>query len=131
MYTLFVILIVAVAFLMMLIVLIQESKGGGLSSNFSAANQLAGVRKTTDFVEKMTWGLAVALVVLSIACSYVAPTASQDQSVLERPAAEQSTSNPNNLPGFGAAQQDAKAKENAPATAKPAETEKPAAEKAN
>ena len=78
MYYLFVILIVIAALLMIGIVLIQESKGGGLSSNFSAGNALAGVRKTTDFIEKATWGLAIAMVVLSIFCAYSAPdTASQ------------------------------------------------------
>ena len=63
MYTLLVILIVIAALLMIGIVLIQESKGGGLASNFSAYNQIGGVRKTTDFIEKTTWGLAAAMVV--------------------------------------------------------------------
>ncbi|HCD78001.1 MAG TPA: preprotein translocase subunit SecG, partial [Prevotella sp.] len=58
MYTLFLILIVLAAVLMIGIVLIQESKGGGLASNFSSSNQIMGVRKTTDFIEKATWGLA-------------------------------------------------------------------------
>ena len=57
-YTLFVVLIVLVSILMVLIVLIQESKGGGLASNFSSTNSIMGVRKTTDIVEKITWGLA-------------------------------------------------------------------------
>lgn len=72
-YTLLVVLIVLVAILMIFIVLIQESKGGGLASNFSSTNSIMGVRKTTDIVEKLTWGLAVALVVISLACAYVAP----------------------------------------------------------
>ena len=105
MYNLFVIFIVIAALLMIGIVLIQESKGGGLSSNFAASNQIMGVRKTTDFIEKATWGLAAAMVVLSVICAYVAPSAgTQDQSVLENIATEQSTTNPNNLPGFGASQ---------------------------
>lgn len=104
MYNLFVILIVLAALLMIGIVLIQESKGGGLSSNFASSNQIMGVRKTTDFIEKATWGLAAAMVVLSVFCAYVAPTASTSESVLENIATEQSTTNPNNLPGFGASQ---------------------------
>ena len=103
MYTLLVILIVIAAFLMIGIVLIQESKGGGLASNFSSYNQIGGVRKTTDFIEKTTWGLAIAMVVVSIACAYVAPKASTDGSVME--GIENPTTNPNNLPGFGASQQ--------------------------
>ncbi len=82
-YYLFVILIVIASLLMIGIVLIQESKGGGLSSNFSAGNQLAGVRKTTDFIEKATWGLAIAMVVLSVLCAYFAPTAMTEQSAVE------------------------------------------------
>lgn len=51
-YILFVIFIVIASILMIGIVLIQESKGGGLASNFSSSNAIMGVRKTTDFVEK-------------------------------------------------------------------------------
>ncbi|HEY9551908.1 MAG TPA: preprotein translocase subunit SecG [Prevotella sp.] len=105
MYTLFVILIVLASILMIGIVLIQESKGGGLSSNFSSSNAIMGVRKTTDVVEKATWGLAIAMVVISISCAYVAPKATTDQSVLEKAATETQTTNPNTTPGFGASQQ--------------------------
>jgi preprotein translocase subunit SecG len=102
MYTLFVILIVVASILMCFIVLIQESKGGGLASGFSSSNQIMGVRKTTDFIEKTTWGLAIAMVVLSVASAYVAPVATSSESVIEKAATDQSTTNPNNLPGFGA-----------------------------
>jgi len=104
-YTLFVILIVLVSILMIGIVLIQESKGGGLSSNFSSSNAIMGVRKTTDVIEKATWGLAVTMVVLSIACAHVAPKASTDSSVLEKSATETQAANPNTTPGFGTSQQ--------------------------
>jgi preprotein translocase subunit SecG len=127
MYTLFVILIVIAAVLMIGIVLIQESKGGGLASNFSSYNQIGGVRKTTDFIEKTTWGLAVAMVVISIACAYVAPQAVSEGSVLD--GIENPTTNPNNLPGFGASQQQdnaAPAKDAAPAKAAPAAPAQPA-----
>ena len=102
-YTLFVILIVVAAILMIGIVLIQESKGGGLSSSFASYNQIGGVRKTTDFIEKATWGLAAAMVVISVICAWVAPTTSADSSVMEN--IENPVTNPNNLPGFGASQQ--------------------------
>ena len=108
-YNFFVFLIVFAALLMIGIVLIQESKGGGLASNFSSSNAIMGVRKTTDFIEKATWSLAAIMVVLSIVCAYVAPSATTAESVLDAtPATEQQT-NPTNLPGFGASQtQDAK-----------------------
>ncbi len=105
MYTLFVILIVVVALLMIGIVLIQESKGGGLASGFSSANAVAGVRNTTKFIEKATWTLAAAMVIISIICAYVAPVASEDASVIEKAATEQATTNPNNVQGFGATEQ--------------------------
>ena len=120
MYTLLVILIVIAAVLMIGIVLIQESKGGGLASNFSTYNQIGGVRKTTDFIEKTTWGLAGALVVISIACAYVAPQASTEGSVLE--GIENPTTNPNNLPGFGASQQNDAAAPAQEAPAAPAQS---------
>ena len=122
MYTLFVIFIVVAAVLMIGIVLIQESKGGGLASNFSSYNQIGGVRKTTDFVEKATWGLALAMVLFSVVCAWVAPTAITDSSVMENYQAP--ATNPNNLPGFGASQQNNAA---APAAEAPA-AEAPAAE---
>ena len=126
MYTLFVILIVIAAVLMIGIVLIQESKGGGLASNFSSYNQIGGVRKTTDFIEKATWGLAIAMVVISVACAYVAPQATTDSSVME--GIENPTANPNNLPGFGASQsKDAAAPAaEAPASEEPAKPAEPA-----
>ena len=119
MYTLFVILIVIAAIMMIAIVLIQESKGGGLSTGFAGGNAVLGVRKTTDFIEKATWTLAGSMVVLSVICAYVAPTALSEQSAIEKAATEQSATNPTNLPGFGASQtkQDAAP---APAAAKDA-----------
>ena len=124
-YTLFVVLIVLAALLMIGIVLIQESKGGGLAADFASSNAIMGVRKTTDVIEKATWTLAAAMVVLSVLCAYVAPTASSSQSVLENVATEQPQTNPNNLPGFGASQ----TKQDAPATqeAAPAKEAAPAA----
>lgn len=66
MYTFIVVLILIVSVLLAIVVLVQNSKGGGLAANFSAPNQIMGVRKTTDFLEKATWTLAAALVVLSL-----------------------------------------------------------------
>ena len=51
MYAILLILIVIAAVLMVGIVLIQESKGGGLASNFASYNQFGGVRKSTDIIE--------------------------------------------------------------------------------
>jgi len=67
MYSLLLIIAIIVCVLLVLIVLIQNPKGGGLSSNFSSSSQLMGVQKTGDFLEKGTWGLAIFLMVLSLA----------------------------------------------------------------
>lgn len=60
------ILILIVCVLLALIVLIQNSKGGGLSSSFASNNQIMGVRRTADVLEKATWGFAIALFVLCL-----------------------------------------------------------------
>jgi preprotein translocase subunit SecG len=73
MYTLITVLIFIVCVLLVLIVLVQNSKGGGLASNFQSSNQIMGVRKTTDFLEKATWVLAGALLVLSVMGSAFIP----------------------------------------------------------
>ena len=54
--------------LLMGVILIQNPKGGGVDSTFGggAANQMFGAAKSTDFIEKLTWGLAISLFVLCI-----------------------------------------------------------------
>jgi preprotein translocase subunit SecG len=75
MSTLISVAIIIVCIFLILIVLVQNSKGGGLASSFSSSNQVMGVRKTADFLEKATWSLAVALLVLSLAsAAYNNPT---------------------------------------------------------
>jgi|SRR5574344_859862 preprotein translocase subunit SecG len=66
MYIAITILIFIISIFLVLIVLAQNSKGGGLAANFSSTNQVMGVRKTTDFLEKATWTLAGIIVFLSI-----------------------------------------------------------------
>ena len=73
MFTLITVLIFITCVLLILIVLVQNSKGGGLASNFQASNQIMGVRKTTDFLEKATWGLAGVLLFLAIVSSAFIP----------------------------------------------------------
>jgi len=67
------VLIFITCILLVLIVLVQNAKGGGLASNFSSSNQVMGVRKTTDFLEKATWTLAIILLVLTLSTSFVIP----------------------------------------------------------
>lgn len=66
MYLLLLIIAIIVCVLLVFFVMIQNPKGGGLASNFSSSSQLMGVQKTGDILEKGTWGLAIALMVLSM-----------------------------------------------------------------
>ena len=74
MYPLVIVLTVIAAVLLIGVVLIQKSKGGGLSSAFAGSNQIMGVRRTNDVIEKATWFLAAFIGLLSIISVFVAPT---------------------------------------------------------
>ena len=60
------VLIAIISVFLILIILLQNPKGGGLSSDFGAAQQIGGVQKTNDFIDKATWSLAGVVAVLSI-----------------------------------------------------------------
>ncbi len=74
MYIFVSILILAVSVLLGLIVLVQNPKGGGLAANLTGAgSQFMGVRQTADFLEKASWGLAIALLILSLTATMIIP----------------------------------------------------------
>jgi preprotein translocase subunit SecG len=100
MYTLITVLIFIICVLLVLIVLVQNSKGGGLASNFQASTQISGVRKTADFLEKTTWALAGGLLLLSILGSAFIPRgeAGGDRSRLQDQI--QNVTDPNQVPNF-------------------------------
>lgn len=58
------VLLIIVCLLLTITVMVQNPKGGGLSSTFGGGNQVLGVQKTTNFLEKTTWAMAIALLVL-------------------------------------------------------------------
>lgn len=95
MYTAISILIILASVLLTIVVLVQNSKGGGLAANFAAGNQTFGVRQTADFLEKTTWILAIAILVLCVlATAFVSSRATDDtqlriQERLEQVAPEQ------------------------------------------
>lgn len=64
--TIFSIVISLAAVLLIFVVYIQNPKGGGLSSDFGSPTQLGGVKQTTEFIDKLTWGLASTIVVSAI-----------------------------------------------------------------
>lgn len=73
MYILLSILIIIVCVLLTLVVLIQNPKGGGIASNFTAPNQIMGAKRSSDLVEKATWILAVVLIVFSLGSAFMRP----------------------------------------------------------
>lgn len=96
MYTAVIVLIIIDAILLGIVVLLQNSKGGGLTSEFSSSNQIMGVRKTADFLEKATWTLAIILVVLSFATSFMGKNVSRgdDQGNVSKAQSGQTVSAP-------------------------------------
>lgn len=89
MITLITILIIISAILLVLVVLAQNPKGGGANQFAGGSTQLMGVKKTGDLLEKLTWGFAVALIVLSLASNLVQKPATIDEEETETPAVEQ------------------------------------------
>ena len=83
MYVLSIILLAIAAVLMCIIVVIQNSKGGGLASGFASSNQIMGVRKTTDFLEKATWTIAALMVVFSVFSAHALSSEKESQQVVE------------------------------------------------
>lgn len=73
------ILVIIACFLQILIVLVQNSKGGGLAANFTSAGQTMGVRKTADFLEKSTWTLAAAILILCVVATATIPRGGEQQ----------------------------------------------------
>lgn len=69
MLSLILIIGIVAALLMIGIVLVQNPKGGGLAANFSSSNQIFGVQRTTEGVEKLTWIFALIILLVSLAAS--------------------------------------------------------------
>ncbi len=67
------VLVIIACILQILIVLVQNSKGGGLAANFTSAGQSMGIRKTADFLEKSTWTLAAAILILCVVATASIP----------------------------------------------------------
>ena len=122
------ILAIIVAILLIGVVLIQKSKGGGLSSSFAGSNQIMGVRRTNDFIEKTTWTLASILCILAIVSAFVVGGNDNDNSpnVLKAAPAQQAPAAQGQYGTDGAAQ--GENTQAAPAAEGQAAPEAPAAE---
>src|SRR6188768_1405105 len=79
-------LIILFAILLVLVILAQNSKGGGLTSQFggSAASNIIGVKKTGDLLEKLTWGFIIAIIALSLSTNFITPSNSSKNEIFEK-----------------------------------------------
>lgn len=95
-----IVLILIIAVLLVLVVLAQNSKGGGLTSQFggSSASNVIGVKKTTDLLEKLTWGFAIAILALSMAVNVLMDNPNSGE--IESPNLDRATPATQDLPGF-------------------------------
>ena len=88
MYLLVISLILLFAVLLVLVILAQNSKGGGLTSQFggSSASNIIGVKKTGDLLEKLTWGFIVGIMVLALSTNFIvnSQTAGSSNEILEK-----------------------------------------------
>ena len=118
MYIFCIVLIVIASILLILAVLAQNPKSG-MAANFGASNQVMGVLQTADFLEKFTWGLAIAIVVLSLAATMTMPSnnilssKSEVEKILEQQAVQ---ANENLLPSIPTEGADSTSAAAAPAT---------------
>lgn len=99
MYIFLIVLIVIASILLVLAVLAQNPKGG-MAANFGASNQVMGVRQTADFLERSTWTLAIAIVVLSLLASIAMSSHSRNlngsnDAIIEQITTEQEIALPN------------------------------------
>lgn len=69
MFTIFLVLITIVALLLIIVIMIQNPKGGGLDSSLGGSTSIGGVQNTNKFLDKSTWTLAAALVILVLVSS--------------------------------------------------------------
>ena len=100
MYGFSLVLIVIACILLILVVLVQNSKGGGLASNFSASSNVMGVRKTADFLEKATWTLATLVLALSLLASITIPRQKDIESQSRIENQVDNAIDPDRLPSF-------------------------------
>lgn len=120
-FSIFLVLIVIVAFLLVIVIMVQNPKGGGLSSSFGGGGtqQIGGVKKTSDFLDKSTWALATLLLALILLSNVAIGGAN---GTAESKALDQSETTTQPLPGTDNTSNN---------TATPAETNKVSKDTAN
>lgn len=85
MYLFLIIVITLLAILMAIAVLLQSGKGGGLAGIASGGQttQILGARQAPDFLEKTTWTLGTAFIVLCILANFFANPSEAQRSIIQ------------------------------------------------
>jgi preprotein translocase subunit SecG len=119
MYIALISIIILACVLLILVVLAQNSKGGGMSSQFGGAgtSQLMGVKRTGDLLEKLTWSFAIAIIVLSLS-SHVILSGNEQAGPANSVNVEKARSTPQSGPALPDNNLDATKQPSAPDTAK-------------
>ena len=86
MFEFLIVLISIIGVLMTLSVLLQSGRGGGLAGIASggATTQILGSRQAPDFLERVTWILATAFIVLCILTTFTIRPEDQAGSVIQQ-----------------------------------------------
>ncbi len=89
-------LIIIASILLIIIILVQNPKGGGLSSSFGGGGTqlFGGVKKTTDFLDRGTWTLAIVLVVLVLAMNVMITPTSSEEAIQESQISDELNASP-------------------------------------
>ncbi|HAX49637.1 MAG TPA: preprotein translocase subunit SecG [Ignavibacteria bacterium] len=101
MISIFIILLVLVAILLMGVILIQSSKGGGLAGTFGGgggadASMVFGVRRTADFLIKLTSILATVLLLFSLITNVlINKSGGTNESIIQQNSGQQNFPQPN------------------------------------
>lgn len=77
MFTFLCIILIIISFILILAVLIQNPKGGGIAANFNFPQQIVGVQRTSDLIEKITWGVVIGIFVICLGTSFSKPDQGQ------------------------------------------------------
>ncbi len=95
------ILLIIASILLIIVVLVQNSKGGGLDSSFASQTSAFGAKRTTDIIEKITWGIAGSLAVLCLASTlFINSAKKEDASAVRNSEKQEAPKNaPSGIPG--------------------------------
>lgn len=88
--------ILIVALLMALVVLLQSGKGGGLAGIAAGGQttQILGARQAPDFLERATWSLGAAFLILCVLTTFFIPRSGEGGSILQERADELPSAGP-------------------------------------